>query len=394
MKKHIKIVPLLLLVLGLFAFGASASAAAMTENQLANCQRDFNAHDYCLSLNHWANATRSGKAAVTAVQKLLDALGYDVGGVDGCFGAKTERAVKNFQKENGLLVDGVVGNGTFNSLLSAVKTKLNTSPVRDLKITGPNAVTIAPGESTTLTLNFSGVGIDSVGGSLSGGLKGRFLKASWKAYPQTCSVVVQLEADKDFTGGSFTLNLKNNQLVGVIKSHSVKVSPAPACSYDLDAMLTNARKYLGMTGSDLGYTEPWCAYFVGRILRSIGLSENLCKGANGCDLAIDLLEADVATYYSFRHANVDSLIRNGLSCTDNVISTSRSGFNVQKGDILIYLWEDDEELYNWSHVGFVASNDTTNGIRTIEGNTGGGRGIVSEQNRSFNSEVVGILRLK
>jgi peptidoglycan hydrolase-like protein with peptidoglycan-binding domain len=46
---------------------------------------------------------------VADIQKALIADGYDLGAVDGIFGAKTTFAVKSFQKDKGLTVDGVVG---------------------------------------------------------------------------------------------------------------------------------------------------------------------------------------------------------------------------------------------------------------------------------------------
>jgi g-D-glutamyl-meso-diaminopimelate peptidase len=52
---------------------------------------------------------------VTYLQQLLDQLGYDPGGVDGIFGANTERAVKEFQPNQGLAADGTEGLG-FESL--------------------------------------------------------------------------------------------------------------------------------------------------------------------------------------------------------------------------------------------------------------------------------------
>jgi len=36
----------------------------------------------------------------------------------GSFGAATEKAVKEFQKQNGLVVDGIVGEKTWGSLLN------------------------------------------------------------------------------------------------------------------------------------------------------------------------------------------------------------------------------------------------------------------------------------
>ena len=53
---------------------------------------------------------------VRSLQTALNKLGYDPGQIDGVFGKKTERAVKRFQKENGLKVDGIAGKKTFEAL--------------------------------------------------------------------------------------------------------------------------------------------------------------------------------------------------------------------------------------------------------------------------------------
>jgi peptidoglycan hydrolase-like protein with peptidoglycan-binding domain len=55
---------------------------------------------------------------VKKVQTLLQRLGYDVGdtGIDGKYGPRTERAVRRFQQDNGLQVDGIVGIETAKAL--------------------------------------------------------------------------------------------------------------------------------------------------------------------------------------------------------------------------------------------------------------------------------------
>ena len=55
---------------------------------------------------------------VTLLQTLLIQRGYNVGatGADGKFGSATLAAVKAFQKDNGLVVDGVVGKNTWSAL--------------------------------------------------------------------------------------------------------------------------------------------------------------------------------------------------------------------------------------------------------------------------------------
>ena len=49
---------------------------------------------------------------VERLQKDLSAKGYQVGSIDGIFGDRTENAVKTFQKDNNITVDGVVGAET------------------------------------------------------------------------------------------------------------------------------------------------------------------------------------------------------------------------------------------------------------------------------------------
>lgn len=57
---------------------------------------------------------------VTQLQKDLTWLGYDTGGVEGIFGPRTLSAVKQFQSQNGLAVDGIVGKQTTNAIIYQV----------------------------------------------------------------------------------------------------------------------------------------------------------------------------------------------------------------------------------------------------------------------------------
>lgn len=66
---------------------------------------------------------------VKKLQQTLIKEGYDVGGTgaDGVFGNKTLAAVKKYQKDNGLTVDGVAGKNTLGSLYAA-KTPAPAAP--------------------------------------------------------------------------------------------------------------------------------------------------------------------------------------------------------------------------------------------------------------------------
>lgn len=50
----------------------------------------------------------SKNVVVGIVQKLLSEKGYNINGIDGAFGIATENTVKQFQKDNGLAVTGIV----------------------------------------------------------------------------------------------------------------------------------------------------------------------------------------------------------------------------------------------------------------------------------------------
>jgi len=53
---------------------------------------------------------------VTELQRRLGSLGFDAGWLDGIFGPDTEAAVRDFQHNQGLTADGVVGRDTVHSL--------------------------------------------------------------------------------------------------------------------------------------------------------------------------------------------------------------------------------------------------------------------------------------
>lgn len=58
---------------------------------------------------------------VLYLQQSLTKLGYNSGSIDGIFGSKTQTAVKAFQKDKGLVVDGIVGNSTWTAIDNALQ---------------------------------------------------------------------------------------------------------------------------------------------------------------------------------------------------------------------------------------------------------------------------------
>lgn len=86
--------------------------------------------------------------AVKVLQRELNSLGCDCGEPDGKFGSKTELAVRKFQKEHGLTVDGVAGSATQTAIRKALGTADSIPPVDPAKPEQPDIE-----EKAVLTLN-------------------------------------------------------------------------------------------------------------------------------------------------------------------------------------------------------------------------------------------------
>lgn len=83
---------------------------------------------YAYTAYKYTTPMMSGKEVVE-LQNILNGLGYDCGNVDGYYGKNVESAVKKFQTDCGLTVDGICGDKTWNRLFVEVKgiqVKLNT----------------------------------------------------------------------------------------------------------------------------------------------------------------------------------------------------------------------------------------------------------------------------
>ena len=68
---------------------------------------------------------------VLIAQDDLNTLGFRTGGLDGIFGARTEEAVRNYQRSRGLTADGIVGCNSWRSLQEDVVGTGRTSTTID-----------------------------------------------------------------------------------------------------------------------------------------------------------------------------------------------------------------------------------------------------------------------
>ena len=83
----------------------------------------------------------SSGASVRTLQAKLKSAGFNPGGVDGDFGARTDRAVRAFQQAKGLEVDGKVGPITLRALTDGFEPASPSSPHRPNRPVRPAPVT-------------------------------------------------------------------------------------------------------------------------------------------------------------------------------------------------------------------------------------------------------------
>ncbi len=94
-------------------------------------------------------------ATVRQLQEKLKSAGFNVGPVDGSFGPKTTKAVRDFQRSVGLKTDGIVGRNTFGALNGT--SNAPTAPTGPRGVNGVatmNGVRSSPGLATgSITVN-------------------------------------------------------------------------------------------------------------------------------------------------------------------------------------------------------------------------------------------------
>jgi len=106
-------------------FGGNTQRAVIEFQRNNNLTQDGivgrNTWSKLLNLNPSSEVLRRGvkSSAVLYLQKLLLSYLYPISNLDGIFGPETERAVRAFQSENGIGVDGIVGRNTWQTLFNS-----------------------------------------------------------------------------------------------------------------------------------------------------------------------------------------------------------------------------------------------------------------------------------
>lgn len=137
---------------------------------------------------------------VFALQERLLELGYDAGRQDGVFGRQTEHALRGFQRDYGMAVDGMCGPSTIRALRQLARKVQGGRPVllreqERVRTAGPllrgKRIVIDPGHGgTDRGINIDGVAEADLSWDLARRLEGRMAATGMEALlsrgPQSC----------------------------------------------------------------------------------------------------------------------------------------------------------------------------------------------------------------
>lgn len=121
-------------------FGSNINGhIAVVQNTVNNSTNTFNQENTYNQVNNISeigsmpNATKLGDSGidVAKLQQALNVLGYYSGTIDGDFGSATELAVKRFQTNRKMKVDGIAGPGTLSVLFGSTITGANATIVNN-----------------------------------------------------------------------------------------------------------------------------------------------------------------------------------------------------------------------------------------------------------------------
>ncbi len=127
---YVKYLQYLLISLG-YNVEADGIFGSQTQNVVLEFQRNVGiTADGIVGRNTWNYLTQnlssyptlrrgSRGGYVNILQRYLLSFLYPIGSIDSVFGARTERAVRDFQSENGIASDGIVGPVTWRTILAS-----------------------------------------------------------------------------------------------------------------------------------------------------------------------------------------------------------------------------------------------------------------------------------
>lgn len=200
-------------------------------------------------------------AAVKTAQQRLIAHGYDVGsaGADGWFGEGTLKAVKRFQSDKGLTVDGIIGSATWTALNKEPEKK-EEKPVEPVQPTEPSKPstsrpTIGVGDSGSyvkeaqsmlkkLGYNIGSYGADGVFGNSTKGAVLNFQKKSRLDADGIVGPNTWAELDKQIAA----LSDKSDNSGGVpflarVNSNALNIRKGPGTNYAVARVITDRGTY-------------------------------------------------------------------------------------------------------------------------------------------------------
>lgn len=199
-------------------------------------------------------------SAVKVAQQRLIAHGYDVGsaGADGWFGEGTLKAVKAFQKDKGLTVDGIIGSNTWTALNKEPEKKEEPAqPVQPSEPTEPstNRPTIGVGDNGAyvkeaqsmlkkLGYNIGSYGADGIFGNSTKGAVLNFQKKSGLDADGIIGPMTWNELDKQIAA----LSGESTKTDGVpflvrVNSNALNIRKGPGTNYAIAGVITNRGTY-------------------------------------------------------------------------------------------------------------------------------------------------------
>lgn len=143
-----------------------------------------------------------------------------------------------------------------------------------------------------------------------------------------------------------------------------------------------AKQQSGKTAADFGFTNDWCAQFVGWCARQLDITSLLGTAKNyPSDFAEYVLNHRTGKVFYFPNTysstpgNIRVYLENcGTKNLDtNLVESSRDSFLPQAGDLICFLWESSAGQFNWSHIGIV-KDVAADRVYYIDGNHSGNTG--------------------